>query len=74
MSHSRADGPLAAYRVLRRSGDLVPDPAQLLAAEKLQALHHRLGYYEPAGDDGGWKRFFGLGSRGRDAPPQGFYI
>jgi len=74
MSDSRADGPLAAYRALRRSGDLAPDPAQLLAAEKLQALHHRLKYYEPAGDDGGWKRFFGLDSRSREAPPQGIYI
>ena len=31
-------GLLSAYRALREAGQLNPDPAQLLAAEKLQAL------------------------------------
>ncbi len=38
-----ADGPLQSYRDLVHRGELAPDPAQELAAEKLQLLASRLG-------------------------------
>ncbi len=66
------DGPLSAYRALRRSGDLKYDPAQDLAAEKLQSLHHALHGYRPAAG-GGWKARFGLARRTTE-PPQGLFI
>jgi cell division protein ZapE len=66
-------GPLAAYRALRREGDLRHDAGQLLAAEKLQSLHNALRGYRPAGDGGGWKARLGLARR-RAEPPQGLYI
>ncbi len=66
-------GPLAAYRALRREGELRHDAGQLLAAEKLQSLHNALRGYKPAGGGGGWKARLGL-SRRREEPPQGLYI
>jgi cell division protein ZapE len=42
-----ARGPLPAYRALIAAGELTPDPAQALAAERLQALWHRLRGYDP---------------------------
>jgi len=65
-------GPLAAYRALRRGGDLRHDAGQLLAAEKLQSLHNALRGYEPAAG-GGWKARLGLARR-KAEPPQGLYI
>ncbi len=67
------DGPLFAYRTLRRSGTLEPDPVQELAAEKLQSLHHALHGHTPSSGNSGWKARFGL-SRRREDPPQGLYI
>ena len=67
------DGPLAAYRAKRRAGELKPDAAQELAAEKLQSLHHALRHYEPASGRGGWKARLGLARR-REEPPQGLYL
>ena len=67
------DGPLFAYRALRRSGALKPDPVQELAAEKLQSLHHALHGHTPSSGMTGWKARFGI-SRGREEPPQGLYI
>jgi cell division protein ZapE len=67
------EGPLFAYRALRRSGALTPDPVQELVAEKLQSLHHALHGHVPARGITGWKERFGL-SRRREAPPQGLYI
>ena len=46
------DGPLAAYRALCRAQTITGDPAQELAAEKLQSLHKALNGYQPA--SGGW--------------------
>ncbi len=66
------DGPLEAFRARRRAGELKPDPAQELAAEKLQSLHHALAGYSPA-VEGGWKARFGL-SRRREEPPLGLYL
>ncbi len=41
-------GPLPAYRALLASGTLITDPAQALAAERLQSLWLRLRGYGPA--------------------------
>src|SRR4051812_22663709 len=40
-------GPLFAYRASRAAGELVPDPAQELAAERLQDLWVKLRGYDP---------------------------
>ncbi len=40
-------GPLAAYRARLRAGELTTDPAQALAAERLQALWANLRGYDP---------------------------
>jgi cell division protein ZapE len=42
-----ANGPLPAYRARRDAGDLVPDPSQELAAERLQQLWLKLRGYDP---------------------------
>ena len=76
---SLADGPLAAYRALRRNGTLTPDPCQELAAEKLQGLHHALKdyhalkHYKGASGVAGWRDRLGL-TRRRDPAPQGLYM
>ncbi len=57
------EGPLAAYRRKLAAGALKPDPAQALAAEKLQSLHHALKDYRPALGETGWLARFGLGRR-----------
>jgi cell division protein ZapE len=67
------DGPLFAYRALRRAGDLQPDPMQDLAAEKLQSLHNALSGYEPAKGPQGWAARLGFVRRAEE-PPQGLYI
>ena len=67
------DGPLAAYRALTRDRKLRHDPAQELAAEKLQSLHNALRGYEPSSGQGGWRDVFGMRRR-REAPPQGLYL
>ena len=71
-----ADSPVAALRERRRKGHLRPDPAQDLAAEKLNMLHQALKDYVPLGHQGalaGWKARLGL-SRRQENPPQGLYI
>jgi cell division protein ZapE len=71
-----ADSPVAALRERRRKGALKPDPAQDLAAEKLQMLHQALKDYVPLGHQGalaGWKARLGLARRDEE-PPQGLYI
>jgi len=67
-----SEGPLAAYRRLRRAGKLKPDPAQELAAEKLEALHHQLQHYDPR-RQAGWRAFFSSARR-QETPPQGLYL
>lgn len=69
----RPQGPLAAYRALRREGVLRQDVGQELAAEKLQSLHNALRGYRPLGNGSGWKARLGLARR-REEPPQGLYI
>ncbi|MHA1571721.1 MAG: AFG1/ZapE family ATPase, partial [Alphaproteobacteria bacterium] len=70
-------GPVAALRALRRAGHLRADPAQDLAAEKLQSLHNALDGYRPDGGENGWhgrwKARFGLARR-RGEAPQGLYL
>jgi cell division protein ZapE len=49
-------GPLPAYRAKVAAGELAPDPAQRLVAERLQALWVRLRGYDPSprpGNGGG---------------------
>ncbi len=66
-------GPLHTYRRLCRDGELRPDRSQLLAAEKLQSLHHALAGYRPERGRAGWKERLGLARRRVD-PPQGLYL
>lgn len=61
-------GPITAYHARHEAGELTLDPAQLRAAEKLQALHDALD--APAG--GGLLARLGLGRRGDE--PLGVYI
>jgi cell division protein ZapE len=68
-----AAGPLALYRARRGAGDLAADPAQAMAAEKLQLLHHALKGYRPQGN-GSWRERLGLKRRQQEAAPQGLYI
>ena len=67
------EGPLNDYRLKIRDGELESDPAQALAIEKLQSLHHALTLYEQDSGQKGWKDRFGLGRR-REEPPQGLYM
>ena len=72
----QVDSPVAALRERRRKGALKPDPAQDLAAEKLQLLHQALKDYVPPAHQGAlevWKARLGLTRRAED-PPQGLYI
>jgi cell division protein ZapE len=68
------EGPLWAYRAKRRAGELKPDPAQELAAEKLQSLFNAVRHYQPETGQSGWKERLGLGRRRRAEPPQGLYL
>lgn len=67
------NGPLGQYRIRLQAGEIRADPAQELAAEKLESLHHALKGYQPQTGGAGWKERFGLGGR-RVEPPQGLYI
>src|SRR5512143_2128545 len=65
--------PLSSYRARLSAGEIRPDPAQELAAEKLESLHHALAAYRPTAGRAGWKERFGLARRAAE-PPQGLYI
>lgn len=73
------DGPLAAYRARLAAGDLATDPAQALAAERLQELWARLRDYDPRplpAGNGLLARFFRRKPT-EDAPaerPHGLYL
>lgn len=67
------DGPLAVYRSRRGTGTLKSDPAQELAASKLQSLWLALRHYKPAFGHVGWRARLGL-ARSTEAAPQGLYI
>jgi cell division protein ZapE len=70
--------PLALYRAKLAAGELKPDPAQALAAEKLETLHIALKDYEPKAGPGFWRANLGfargLGLGGAGAPPMGLYL
>jgi len=69
-----SDSPLTQYRARLGAGDIRPDPAQALAAEKLESLHHALAAHQPvAAGRSGWRERFGF-ARSRADPPQGLYI
>lgn len=68
-----SEGPLSHYRRRLAAGEIRADPAQELAVEKLESLHHALTGYEPAAGHSGWKARFGL-TRRRADPPQGLYL
>ncbi len=63
-------GPLQRYRSLVDAGSLEPDPAQLLAAEKLELLANRLAQYEPPAKTD----FFSFFTRKNGEVPQGLYL
>ncbi len=64
-------GPIHVYRRLVKAGEWQADPAQELAAEKLQLLHVRLSGYDPHAQSG-WTLPFRR-SRNQEAP-QGLYL
>jgi cell division protein ZapE len=70
---AEAEGPQAAYRALVQHGDLIRDPNQALAVEKLQGLSRALLHYQPGNGSGGWRARLGLARR-PEAPPQGLYL
>jgi cell division protein ZapE len=73
-SHSFAiDGPLARFRARQAAGQLLHDPAQTLAAEKLQSLARALKDYHPSQGESGWLVRFGLADAPQP-PPMGLYI
>lgn len=80
-------GPLPAYRAKLAAGEIKPDSAQELAAEKLQSLHMALAGYRPSSGETGWLARFGFRSKGENPafawsppdavgaePKQGLYI
>jgi cell division protein ZapE len=63
---------LETYRAKLGAGDLAEDPAQALAAEKLELLSRRLVQYQPGTEDT-WLQKLSFG-RKREPTPQGLYI
>ena len=72
-AQEHAHGPLHAYRAMKRANQVQHDPAQELAAEKLQSLHNALLHHAPSAGRRGLKERLGLGRR-KQEPPQGLYI
>jgi len=68
-----AEGPLALYRARRAAHQLMHDPAQELAAEKLQSLWRALISYKPNNGAHGWRARLGLAPAAAE-PPLGLYI
>ncbi|WP_341702315.1 cell division protein ZapE [Ferrovibrio sp.] len=63
---------LETYRQKLAAGELAEDPAQELAAEKLELLSRRLVQYRPGGEDT-WLQKLSFG-RKREPVPQGLYV
>ena len=63
-------GPLKRYREMVEEGHLTADPAQLMAAEKLELLANRLAQYEPPAKTD----FFSFFTRKRGEIPEGLYM
>ncbi|MDX2143233.1 MAG: cell division protein ZapE [Rhodospirillaceae bacterium] len=68
------EGPIFRYRDLLTAGELKPDSAQKLVAERMQSLHHALLRYTPKSGKKGWMQRFGLTPEIDAAPPQGLYL
>ena len=66
-----AAGPLPAYRAMVAAGELAPDAAQAIAAERLQALWTELRGYDPKPLQTGR---FGRLLRRKPAMPTGLYL
>ncbi len=64
------NGPLQSYRSMVEEGHIRPDPAQLLAAEKLELLANRLAQYGGAAKPD----FFSFFGARRGEVPQGLYL
>jgi cell division protein ZapE len=73
-SASPAQEPMAVYRELRQKGLLKPDPAEQLAAERLQSLYRALLHYRPETGLRGWLARFGLTENGGAQVPVGLYL
>ena len=74
-----SDGPLPAYRARIASGRLTADPAQLAAAERLQALWRALRGYDPHPAADAWGGLFARLWRRRtegvdESRPHGLYL
>ncbi len=63
-------GPLQSYRDMVAAGELQPDPAQVVAVEKLQLLANRLAQYAPPDKTD----FFSFFTRKGGAVPEGLYM
>ncbi len=76
--NSPPSSPLALYRARLANGELRPDQAQALAAEKLETIHRALTDYQPKAGPGFWRANLGfargLGLGGAGAPPMGLYM
>jgi cell division protein ZapE len=72
-SPAAPEGPLARYRAWRAHGQILHDPAQELAAMKLQSLARALAEYRPREGEGGWRARLGLVEEPAP-PPIGLYI
>jgi cell division protein ZapE len=74
------DGPLAAYRAMRQSGQIEHDAAQELAVQKLQSVANALKDYRPTANGGWvdrWRQRLGIGRRDdvdAGGSTQGLYI
>ncbi len=64
-------GPLALFRHRLTAGELLPDPLQERAAQRLQTLWQELQTYNPSAGTG-WRGLLGLGKP--PAVPRGLYI
>jgi cell division protein ZapE len=62
---------LENYRARLAAGELAEDPAQALAAEKLELLSRHLAHYKPGSGDNWLQKLVG---RKREEAPQGLYI
>lgn len=76
-----AGGPLAAFRAKLASGELVTDPSQALAIERLQTLWNQLRGYEPPAQHATPARLFSRLLHRKTAPddipesyPHGLYL
>jgi cell division protein ZapE len=76
MSDPAAPGPIARHRALVAEGRLTSDPAQALAAEKLQLLHGRLRGWSPGRPKRVARGLFGFGRKAAkaDSPLGGLYL